>query len=411
MTNTVSFSPLSQCLSSDEPVTSNPMKQAASIALVAIPIMYACRNSPSVSRFFAKGMELGRSAYKYCSLALMIQNELQVWEQLRDCYLEHPPRRDLGEYGRIRKSHAICEPASAKIIASIFDRYIGRGSILELGSNQLNDTGESYLARLLPKNYRKDLTYSDYLPQIVKNEKGKTKRAYLCLDASCLAENLAAASKTNVVAVNVFDTISRSKLEAVVRGIHHVLKNNGNLVVLSDLPFDQSPLIEQHSKEDNFLFFYVDGNDLGVKTIPRDVLLRRAEAFGAPFVQWIESLLGFSHQARAQILMKSMGLGFNLCSVLERICNPEEYERVDHKQSYIGAISDAIASHGGFEIVINDYLEDQEIVAGSLGSPNVNVVASDLRIPQSIRGEFVGTLRKNQVLVQSVFHTLIARKI
>ena len=388
------------------------------IALVALGTASAfymyTRNNPShlLERFYTSGMELGRACYRtyqqQCTL-YEIKRELEVWKRLRDFYAQKT-QDDSAGYSGARKLLSVVEPAAAKVVTGVFTRYAAKGPTLELGSNILNESGDSYFARLVPKKNLRDLSYSDYLPGIVEKESKKTNRPYICLDATRLHETLPAASKTNVVALNVIDTISRDKLDDVFKGVHHVLKENGNMIILCDLPFEQTPLIDKFSTDDNLVFPYLDGTNLGIKTIPRQALMSGAQLFGQPFIDFIDSLMELPQKKRNEVLFVTFAQGLQLCNILERICSPEEVRCIDHKQSYIEDLTNVIRSHGGFEIVANEYLEDHVIVQGRLNHPGANVVGSDLRMAQFIYDGYDHNLRENQVLVKSVFHAVVLKK-
>jgi len=410
-----------QCDENEEQGTFLSVTLTKQIAFLALGTVSAfciykikIRNNPNhlIQRFSTRGMELGRAcyrAYQHQRTLYEIKRELETWEQLRDLYVQKP-QDDSTEYGRTREMLSVIEPAATKVVTDVFTRYAARGSTLELGSNILNENGDSYFARLVSKKNLRDLSYSDYLPNVVKKESRKTQRSYRCLDATKLYETLPAASQTNVVALNVIDTISRDKLDSVVKGIHHVLRESGNMIILCDLPFDQTPLVDKFSTENNLVFPYLDGTNLGIKIIPRQALMRGAQSFGKPFVQFIESLMKLTQKKRGEVLFAAFGHRLQLCTILERVCSPEEVQRIDHKQSYIEDLTKAVTSHGGFGIVATGYFEDREIVQGGLSRPGINIVASDLRVPQFIYDGFDRNLPNNQVLIKSVFHAIVARK-
>lgn len=411
-----------QCGENEEQETFSSVTLTKQIACVALGVTaavcaYRIKTGNSaiepIHRFYARGMDLGRACYHACQhqhILYIINAKLKSWKQLRDLPREKPQDNFTG-CSDIRKSLPPIEPAATKVVADIFARHTAKGSTLELGSNLLDENGNSYLARLLPKEHTSHLIYSDYLPNVAKNESKKTKRPYLCLDATRLHETLPAASKTNVVALNVIDTISRKRLENVVKGIHHVLKENGTMIILCDLPFDQNPLIEKFSTADNFVFPYVDGNDLGIKIISKQAVMLAARPFGEPFFQFIESLTTLPKKTRSKILFLDFAHRLQLCNILERICNPAEVQRIDHKQSYIEDLAKAITAHGGFEIIENGYFKDQEIVQGYLNHPDINVVGRDLRVPKFSYHGFNRNVPKNHVEFQSVFHAVVAKKI
>lgn len=423
---------LEESSDSEPSISSNLINQVAIMVIGVISVMFMYRlltRNLLINRVSTKGVELSRACYQkyqHFRLSNIIKNNIAAWENLLDQFKQKKSlsksistKKDTSlkssksyQSGREHFSHV--EPAAAKVILDVFTRYIPKGSVLELGSNILNENGESYLARLLPKDYLSDLKYSDYSMEIVKRERKKTRRYYLYLDATRLREVLPAASETNIVAINVMDTILRSKLNDVANETHSVLRDNGNLVILCDQPFEKTPLISKFSTEDNLLFPYIDGNNLGLQIVSKEILMRHIQSFGQPFIQFIHSLMELPQMQRANFLYSMFAIcrKLKLCDVLENICKPEDYQRIDHKQSYIKDLTEAFTSHGGFEIVMNDYVEGHVLASGSIQADrNINVIGADLRIPQRVYGSFNPNLKKNEFLIKSVFHVMIVRKL
>lgn len=387
----------------------NQIVKVSAIALIGIAVV-------SADKFYAKGKELSRACYQAFQgvrISHTIQQELPIWKTLLG-NLKLPLTNQAEMSYRRRQDTAPTLPASIELTEEIFDQYALKGPILELGSNLLNEKGESYLAQLLPAEHQKALSYSDYLPEVVKNESAKTKRSYLCLNATKLRKTLLPASQTNIVALNVIDTISRDKLARVVKGLHHSLKEGGRIVILSDLPFDQDPIFEKFSTEDNLVLPYIDGDDLGIKMIPQKVLLQRAQPFGEPFVQFLQRVMRLRKEQRARFMFwafkLNLEIGVRLHDVLEKICKPEDFQRIDHKQSYIDDLTEAFTSDGRFEILTNAYKTSQKIINASMNNGH-NVLASDLRVAKFIYPGHSPCLGKNEVLLKSVFHVMIAKKI
>lgn len=394
------------------------------IGLVTVIFMYKLlsrgASTPLMNRVISKGLHLKESCYQAAQnfyFTVKIHQEIDIWIKI----LGHiHSKKNLQQsliaeslaYHKVRKAHAPVEPAAVKLIEELFVQHIQDKSILELGSNILDSSGDSYLARLLPHDYLPKLKYSDCNPEIVHHYmKGKTGKEYLQLDATCLSKTLAAASESNIVAINVFDTIARNKLDDVVKETHTVLRNGGKLVVLCDMPFNQSPLFEKYSTKDNFVMPYREGNNLGVTIVSKKALIQNAQKLDQPFVQFIQKLVEMPPSETTEFLFLILKHKLSLIKILESICEPKDYVRIDHKQSYIDDLTDAFKSHGGFDIQLNDYKESEVYTWGTVKKhPHINVVGSDLRMPEDIYGGINPTLEENKLLIKTVFHVLIAKK-
>ena len=197
----------------------------AVFSLMALALIYqrVFQNSSSssmINRINRGGVELtSRKSYKYCQdfcLLLKIKFKQKSWDYIHKYYLRESTsnsKKTIYEraesYAKIRKITKITTPASKTLIKDLFINNKIQGSILELGSNILNKNGNSYLASLLEEKYLKKLTYSDYSPEIVQPECIKTIRKYIQVDARNLSNDLPECSYSNIVGINVIDTISR----------------------------------------------------------------------------------------------------------------------------------------------------------------------------------------------------------
>ena len=182
-------------------------------------------------------------------------------------------------------------------------------------------------------------------------------------------------------------------------------------MILSNLPFDQEPLIEKYSKSDNLIFPYSDGDNVGIKVISKKDLMIRAQDFGKPFVQFIESLFEMTQTVRADFMFIAFAAKVGLCEILGSICEPKFYQKIDHKESYITDLTEAFKNHGGYKIEKNGYEKTEVLLKGvRCGNRNINMIGSDLRISNLIFDGYNKDLKENEMIFSSVFHALVAKR-
>lgn len=363
-------------------------------------------------------------------LSRKIDNELPSWHNALDEYLRNDQVQIFSsttesylasetKYQHLKISNAyhdnrqefhILLPAAQCAIEQIFTKYVPVEPILELGSNVLNEKGESYLAELLPRPYQTQLTYSDYLPAIVQSEAKKTSRRYMQIDAKNL-QSVAPNSLANIVAVNVIDTIERTDLCKVVEGAFHALKPGGKMVILADRPFHQLPLLSKYSHGDNVVVPFHDRGQLGVKVITTSTLKRHAAKQSQPFARFVDQLIQLPVNMRTDFLFTTFVKRLDLWQVLGEICPKEECLTIDHKESFLNDITTAFSQHPGFQQVASQYVEAVVEVPGNLQSRvPINSIFADLQGTGVIKGTFSSQVHKDHIRIGTVFHAMIVQK-
>lgn len=400
-----SLSPPQRLASQEETSNASSIYQTGLIALGAITAYLVYR--PYINR-------MASACYQSIArriLSLFIKNTLPLWEgslsKFKKSRLQQKEATALDtacDYAAIRQESKIVEPAAALLIKELFAKYIPQGPILELGSNLLDENGNSYLARLLPQEYLSRLTYSDCSEDVVASQKLKTNRKYLALDAAQL--NLA--SKTNIAAINVFDILQRNQFAQAAAGIYQGLGKNGRIAILSDMPFDQFASFNKHSTRDNFLFPTISGNDLAIKIVRKDVLINRSRPFGPEFTNFVQSVMELPQDQRTLFLCGLFFYDQSLSEILESICSKSDLQTIDHKNSYLADLKEAFEAHGGFEIVVNDFIEKEALIPRTSGTKNT--FSSDLRDGGLLSEGFNPKLKQNIMAVRTVFHVMIAKK-
>lgn len=363
-------------------------------------------------------------------LSQKIDHELPLWQSVLEQHLrseqvqifasptesyhtsetKHETLQISSAYHDNRQQFQILLPAAQCAIEQIFTSHVPVEPILELGSNVLNDKGESYLAELLPQAYQAQLTYSDYVPAIVQNEAKKTTRRYLQIDAKNL-KGVPASSLANIVAINVIDTIERLDLPKVIEGAFHALKPGGKMVILADRPFHQRPLLSKYSHGDNVVFPFHDRGQLGVKVITTEALKRQAAKQSQPFARFIDQLTQLPANLRTDFLFTSFAKQLDLWKVLGAICPNEECLTIDHQESFLGDLTQAVSQYPGFQQVTSQYVEALVEVPGTLrSSVPINSLFADLRSIGLVQGTHSPQVRKDHIRLGTVFHAMILQK-
>lgn len=137
-----------------------------------------------------------------------------------------------------RKNKNLFKPGTQQIISDIFKKYIlEKPSILEIGSNQLNDRGESALSEMIPNEYKTEYVYSDCYKIVVAEQGQKTEKKYLHLNATKLSHHLRdhqEGTKDVIVSLNVLVVINRSKFFKIAQEAYESLNPGGVFMILSN---------------------------------------------------------------------------------------------------------------------------------------------------------------------------------
>ncbi|QLH37134.1 MAG: hypothetical protein HWD61_14150 [Parachlamydiaceae bacterium] len=147
------------------------------MGFLSIALIYRFSDPLKTSIYFLayEGKKLGKRFW----LRSKVKSELKTWEALLLKFINKTPETNdarARSYNCLRNDlFLLTRPAENQLVTNLFNQYIPKGPLLELGSNLLNEKGESYLASLLPEEYRSDLIYSDCFKEIVEAEKEKPK--------------------------------------------------------------------------------------------------------------------------------------------------------------------------------------------------------------------------------------------
>ncbi len=235
--------------------------------------------------------------------------------------------------------------------ANLIKQIVLGSNILEIGSNVLDNKGLSYLARLLPKDLLKNLTYSDYIPSGVKRERCKTQRTYKCIDIRNPAKNLFY-SHDCLVAINVADVLSRHDLPAMANGAHQLLKNGGLAIILADRPIMTIPLFSKFSHADDFVFPWIDEASFyakskilkGVKVIPTAKVRKIFASRGKEYASFFDRLMQLTPAQRQFFLHTSFFVSNSLCQFLQ-LTTENQVESYETTASYQKDVTSAFKSH------------------------------------------------------------------
>ncbi|MFA6915071.1 MAG: hypothetical protein WC222_01625 [Parachlamydiales bacterium] len=314
----------------------------------------------------------------------------------------------------MRVKMKMIKPAVTANLKVIFDEYMQEGPILELGAGIQQSGSISYLAKTGPKNYRSRFIYSDLVVP-AKEGKGKQSLPYIQVDATQLAKSVGKDSQYNIVALCVVDAISRRDLPKFVEGLNHSLRVRGRVVIISDILFDEGPLLEKHSEGGKLAFPYQEGDELGIKTLPFNLLKERAHSLSAAFFQFIVSLEALSPKDRFKYLIGSSVENQDLFSILNTICPLESYEKIQHRTSFMIDLWDAFKTHKEFKVLSNGYYEksvvDWGIIASKVGTKSVNFASADLRTADLFQYKVVPEIGRGKFALKSVMYVFAAEKI
>lgn len=303
----------------------------------------------------------------------------------------------------LRKRVDIVKPAATAIISQIFTDYCAKGQILELGSN-LPKNGESHLATLLSQQDRKRVIHSDKSPA--------SSRA-ICVDATRMEEQLEKSSREHIIALCVFDLIARRDLDKTVAGLHHTLQEKGNVIIISDLPFDPEAL--QQKFQDKFVFPYISEHSLGIKAVDISEVKKAARDIAfQPFMEFIDTLLSYSPTHRFHFLFLLCAKDPHFSKLLNEMCPSESYETAENSASFIADLESAFKRHGGFKILENGYRQTVVEVEGRLEDDAnrriVNNASFDLRRPSPLQFYWDFNIPNDTVRLTSTFYVFVAEK-
>lgn len=338
--------------------------------------------------------------------------EVQRIEQITQTSTRHLGPRQLAVQG-IRQMISSTAPAAQQNIKKIFDEHIIPGKILELGSSLLNAEGKSYLTLISPDTYHSRFTYSDVeRPPLPATSSHNTP--YLELQPSELTKKLPKASRSNIVSLSYFDSISRAKLPAIVHELHEVLKPGGKVIILSDILFYEEPLVVKYATPENIILPQITETMLGIKIISRSALREAAQYYGEDFCRFLDKLFEISHDDLFKILKGVHQMNNPLYSILSTICPPEAYEIIEHTNSYVSDLRSAFEGEPGFTIRECRYREEivvkTDVIARSQTGTVVNEIISDLRIPLLFKAELNLTIPRNMLKISSTLFVFVAEK-
>lgn len=310
------------------------------------------------------------------------------------------------------------EKAAKKVMQTLFTKYIQKGKILEIGANELIHANKSYLCKLAPEQMQKDFVFSDiFIPESLSRNQ---RKKYRQIDITKISSNLKKDETfSNIVALSVIDTISRTQLPKVAEELSSALKLGGRVIVLSDLLFDQGPFAEKHSEGDKLVIPVADSNTLGGKVISIEKLKMRVNIFGGRFVKFLDNLLMLSPTDRFNYLMATQKqLSLSIVSVLGEICSPDDYELVDHRSSYIEDLQTAFANAGHYNILENGYHaseveEDGVILVPSrFGRTNImiNHVSVDVSTSEYFSLSTDPTIPRGKRTLSSTMYAMVLEK-
>ena len=373
---------------------------------------------------------------------LIGKRELQAWKESFDSFKNSKVAKDLGKinlnysdwsnkqhedgqrWDTAEEFRAPVRSAAAKVINDIFSKHIALPSkILEIGSNELDSRGCSCIARLLPKDYLDDLTYSDYIPAVVKREiskASKIKRNYIHLDLRQPNPEFFD-SQNCLVAINVADVISRHDLSKIAKGAYQLLKKEGKFVILADRPIESTPLFGKFGGTD-FVFPWtedVSGNAAatlikGAKVTSKDTIRQILNAWGEEYKLFFDQLFSLTHSQRQEFLKQSFFQGLQLCQFLQMLTENhcQSYETC---KSYQNDVTLAFESNQ-FETVFSGYMEGSDLIdhpdptySKTEGLP-YNKMSYDLRNGGPVKGKMIRGIERGKVQTEAIFHVMIFKK-
>ena len=247
-------------------------------------------------------------------------------------------------------------PALRVNVAAVFNRFVAKdhASVLELGSNKVDAQGESFLSNLLPDRYKCDLTLSDHYAYIVDQERGKSTRTYLQVNAKKIGETIASGSKDVIVSLNVMDVINRKKIVKVAQSSFEVLKNGGHLIILNEKQVCPHILLEKYSSADSLAMFWLDysednnGYAIGIKYAPNHLVKERIRNSVLPeeYSGFLDRFFALNPLQMQEFLTNCYRKHFQIFDFLDLFFPPEHTSYVEEEASYFQDMKEALNAAG-----------------------------------------------------------------
>lgn len=313
------------------------------------------------------------------------------------------------------------QEAAKNVIQELGFRYIKSGSkILEIGSNVLDNKGLSVLGRLLPITHLNYLTYSDYIPLVVKSEFKKSHK-YKLLDIRNPSPSFLN-SQDVLMAMNVLDVLAHHDLAKTAAGTHQILKKEGLAIILADRPIAITALNDKFSDASDFAFPWTEDVSLdqnatllkGLNVISVDALRKIIHELGDEYKAFIEKIITLTPTQRHCFLENAFFKGFKLCEFLQ-LATENHCQQHERTLSYQNDVTAAFESHH-FETLFSGYLKGQEVV--NHNDPTYrkshgqcyNTLSYDLRNGGPLVATRTRRLPEGEMLVTATFHVMVFKK-
>lgn len=316
----------------------------------------------------------GGMAFDYESVTLGLSRNISDYENYVDFWIKTIPEveAELPEgftysdwFERGRKNTPYTDgmevrryfiPLAQRIVRDIFRGFAsGAESVLEIGSGVLDNDGNSYLGKLLPKET--NLTYSD-LPPVVETERVKTERTYDVLDIRNM--NSPEERYDVVSGINVLDVIRPADLTAAVTGAYQMLKERGAFIVLADRNIDHDIFASENDDPNLFVIPWIPDESesgKGIRVFKKEDLEKNLDKKKIPLKckLFFKSLLKLTPQQRYLFF----SFAFHHKTPLSRFCNLFLLQNCTPIKEYLSQdkFSNSVASamqEAGFEVRMNE---------------------------------------------------------
>lgn len=245
---------------------------------------------------------------------------------------------------------------ACKIIEKTFRNHVSpKAALLELGSNVIDERGNSRLSSMIPSEWVENLIFSDYLPSVVEAEGKKTERKYRQINAKKLSKDFPNNHLDGIIALSVLDVIARSKISKVAKEVFTVLKEGGHFIIFADRMPYLIPLLEKHFDSSSFAICWFDGMAAdyrlrGVKKAPRAIVEANIKNL-LPQVspKWQEFFTQLLSLTPAQMLWFFTDVydkSPEVFHILESFFPKESTELIELEQSYEKDVVEALKATG-----------------------------------------------------------------
>lgn len=171
------------------------------------------------------------------------------------------------------------KPALQSLVRQILNSlaFSPEATLLELGSDHI-EGGHSYLSSLMPPHLQENVTFSDFLPNVVAKESKKTSRPYLRINAKKITNSVAPNSLEGILSLSTMDVLERKKIQKVAKSAFCALKNEGYFIIFNDRMIYPLSLLEKHTTPETFATFWfeLNSNDdyclKGIKYVSRELI-------------------------------------------------------------------------------------------------------------------------------------------